>query len=173
MAEAEPLTEQAHPVPLPGWLVALCRWTAVLGGAVLLAMMTLTVLSVVRRGLLGAPIPGDFELVEIGAAIVIACFLPWRQVTGGNVLVDFFTMRAGARTNHALEAFGDLLYLLVGALIVWRTWRGAADFRAYGEQTMVLRLPLWWSFGLILPAMTLLLVAIVFTMIGHIRKARA
>ena len=108
MAEAEPLTEHPHPVPVPGWLVALCRWFAVIGGLVLLGMMIMTVVSVTRRTLFGAPIPGDFEMVELGSAIAVFCFLPWCQITGGNVLVDFFTMKSGPRTNHLLEALGDL-----------------------------------------------------------------
>lgn len=172
MAEAEPLTEHAHPVPVPGWLVALCRWFAAIGGMVLMAMLFMTVASITRRSLLGAPIAGDFEMVELGSAIVVACFLPWCQITGGNVLVDFFTMKAGARTNHALEVLGDLVYLVLGILLTWRMWHGASEFRLYGEQSMVLRIPVWWVFTLVLPAMTLLIVTTFFTMIGHWREAR-
>ena len=173
MAEAEPLTEHPHPVPVPGWLVALCRWFAVIGGLVLLGMMIMTVVSVTRRTLFGAPIPGDFEMVELGSAIAVFCFLPWCQITGGNVLVDFFTMKSGPRTNHLLEALGDLVYLLVGALILWRMIPGAMEFHDYGEQTMVLRIPIWWAFTVILPAMALLIVTIFFTLAGHLKEARA
>lgn len=173
MAEAEPLTEHPHPVPVPGRLAALCRGFAVIGGLVLLGMMLMTVVSVTRRTLFGAPIPGDFEMVELGSAIAVFCFLPWCQITGGNVLVDFFTMRSGARTNHLLEALGDLVYLLVGALILWRMVPGAMEFHAYGEQTMVLRIPIWWAFTVILPAMALLIATIGFTFAGHLREARA
>lgn len=173
MAKAEPLTEHAHPVPVPGWLVALCRWLATVGGVVLLAMMLMTVFSVTRRTLLGTPVAGDFELVEIASAITIFCFLPWCQITGGNVLVDFFTMKAGPRTNHALEALGDLVYLVIAALLGWRLIHGGLEFREYGEQSMVLRIPIWWSFTVILPAMALLVVTTLYTLIGHIREARA
>lgn len=170
---SEDLTEHAHPVPLPGWLAALCRGFAGIGGLVLLAMMLMTVISVTRRTLLGAPIPGDFELVEIGSAIAIFCFLPWCQSTGGNVLVDFFTQRAAPRTNHLLEAVGDLLYLLIAALLMWRMVHGGMEMREYGEQSMVLRIPVWWSFLIIIPAMALLVATCAATMIGHLRKARA
>ena len=173
MAEAEPLTEHAHPVPVPRWLVALCRWFATIGGLVLMVMMLMTVISVTLRTLLGAPIPGDFELVEIFSAITIFCFLPWCQITGGNVLVDFFTMKAGRRTNHALEALGDLVYLVIGVLLTWRLIHGGMDFREYGEQSMVLRIPIWWSFTIILPAMALLIVTTFHTLIGHLKEARA
>lgn len=171
--QPETLTEHPHPVPVPGWLAALCRGFAILGGAVLMAMMLMTVASVTLRTLISAPIPGDFEMVEIASAIAIFCFLPWCQITGGNVLVDFFTMKAGPRINHALEALGDVIYLLVAALIFWRMIPGAAEFRAFGEQTMVLRIPIWWSFTIILPAMALLIVTTAFTLWGHLRKARA
>lgn len=167
------LTEHALPVPVPGWIAALCRLFAAIGGAVLVAMMLMTVASVVRRTVLGAPIPGDFELVELGSAVAIFCFLPWCQVSGGNVLVDFFTSKSSPRGNHLLEAAGDLLYLLIAALLAWRLFHGAAEMREYGEQTMVLRVPLWWSFPVILPAMLLLVAACAATTAGHLRKARA
>ena len=112
-------------------------------------------------------------MVELGSAIAVFCFLPWCQITGGNVLVDFFTMKSGPRTNHLLEALGDLTYLLIGALILWRMIPGAMEFHDYGEQTMVLRIPIWWAFTVILPAMALLIVTIFFTLAGHLKEARA
>lgn len=168
---AEQLTEHAHPVPVPGWLSTLCRIFAGIGGLTLLAMMLMTVASVTLRGVIGRPISGDFELVEMGSAIAIFCFLPWCQISGGNVLVDFFTQKTGPRVNHLLEALGDLLYLLIAALLLWRMWYGAAEMREYSEQTMVLRLPIWTSFIIILPAMALLVATCAATMAGHLRKA--
>ena len=168
---AEQLTEHAHPVPVPGWLSTLCRIFAGIGGLTLLAMMLMTVASVTLRGVIGRPISGDFELVEMGSAIAIFCFLPWCQISGGNVLVDFFTQKTGPRVNHLLEALGDLLYLLIAALLLWRMWYGAAEMREYGEQTMGLRLPIWTSFIIILPAMALLVATCAATMAGHLRKA--
>lgn len=173
MAETETPTEHAHPVLVPRWLAALCRFFAGIGGLTLLAMMLVTVASVILRGVVGRPIPGDFELVEVGSAIAIFCFLPWCQMNGGNVLVDFFTHRANPRTNHLLEAVGDLLFFLIAALLLWRLIPGGMEMREYGEQTMVLRLPLWWSFVIILPAMALLTVTCLATMVGHFRAARA
>lgn len=173
MAEAELLTEHPHKVRVPGWLLMLCRWLAVSGGLVLMAVMLMTVASVVKRGILGAPIPGDYEMVELGSAVLIACFLPWCQITGGNVLVDFFTMKAGPRVNHLLEAVGDLIYLLIGLLILWRMWHGVVEMRGYAEQSMVLRIPVWISAAMMLPAFAVLALTTFFTMIGHLKAARA
>ncbi|WBU56663.1 TRAP transporter small permease [Paracoccus sediminicola] len=170
---SEEVTETPLDVSLPAWLVMLCRIVAGIGGLVLMAAMLMTVISVTLRTVAGAPIPGDFEMVELGSAVVIACFLPWCQVSRGNVLVDFFTSRAGARTNHLLEAFGDLLYLLIGILLIWRMYHGVTELYGYNEQTMVLRLPVWPSAALMVPAFLLLIVTTFYTMIGHLKAARA
>ncbi|MEI4472133.1 TRAP transporter small permease [Frigidibacter sp. MR17.24] len=155
----------------PRWLALPVRVFAGIGGAVLLAMMLMTVASVVLRGTLGRPIAGDFELVELASAIVIFCFLPICQMEGGNVVVDFFTTSASARVQHLLEALGDLLYLALAALLLWRSWHGAVEMRMYDEQTMVLRLPVWWSFAIILPAMALLVATCTATLAHHLRAA--
>jgi TRAP-type C4-dicarboxylate transport system permease small subunit len=160
-------------VALPGWLMRLTRVFAGIGGLSILAIMLVTVASVTLRGVLGRPIPGDYELVEIGSAIAIFCFLPWCQATGGNVVVDFFTQRAGPRLTHLLDAMGDLLYLAIAALLLWRLTLGGVEMHEYDEQTMVLRLPVWWSFFIVLPAMSLLMTTCAATMLGHLRGARA
>ncbi|MFQ8431388.1 TRAP transporter small permease [Amaricoccus sp. W119] len=173
MVEPDSPTEHAHRVPVPNWIAVLARVFAGLGGLTLLAMMFVIVASVTLRGVVGRPIPGDFELVEIASAVTIFCFLPWCQITGGNVLVDFFTQRSGPRVNHLLEALGDLIYLLIAALLLWRLVHGGMEMRLYGEQSMVLRIPIWWSFIVVLPAMALLTLSCAATMIGHLRAARA
>lgn len=158
---------------LPRWLMTLVRLFAGIGGVALLAIMLVTVTSVTLRGLIGRPIPGDYELVEIGSAIAIFCFLPWCQATGGNVVVDFFTQKAGPRLTHALDAMGDLVYLAIAALLLWRLSLGGVEMHEYDEQTMVLRLPVWWSFFVVLPAMALLVATCAATLAGHLRGVRS
>ena len=164
-----------HPrsVPVPRWLLRLAGFFAGVGGLVLLAMMLMTVLSVTLRGVTGRPIPGDYELVELASAIAIFCFLPWCQISGGNVLVDFFTTRAPVRVNHLLGAAADLIYLALAVFLSWRLSVGAAEIHRYAEQTMVLRLPVWTSFVVILPAMAVLVLTTAATLLGHLRQARS
>jgi TRAP-type C4-dicarboxylate transport system permease small subunit len=171
-ASPEGTTEHGQAVAVPGWLAALCRLFAGIGGLTLLGMMLVTVASVVLRGVTGKPIPGDYELVEMGSAITIFCFLPWCQVNGGNVLVDIFTQKAGLRSRAWLEALGDLLYALIAALILWRLVLGGMELKSYDEQSMVLRLPIWWGFVVIVPAVALLAVTCVATFAGHLRDSR-
>lgn len=116
-----------------------------IGGLALLMITALTIASVVGREVFSTPIPGDFELVEIGCAIAVFAFFPYCQMVGGNVIVDLFTTWTSARTRALLDLIANLAFTLVAAVLTWRTAAGAADLMHYGEQTMVLRVPLWWG----------------------------
>src|SRR3972149_4273473 len=72
------------------------------GGAVIAGVGLMSAASILGRATLGRPILGDFELVEIGTAVAGSPFLPYCQATGGGIIVDFFTLRAGERTVRAL-----------------------------------------------------------------------
>lgn len=99
------------------WLERICRLFALIGGVVLVAITLMSVASITGRSLFGKPVPGDFELVQIGCAICVAAFLPWSQLRGGNIIVDFFTVRAGTRIRAWLDVFGALLTAAVMVLV--------------------------------------------------------
>lgn len=134
------------PAPVGRALYRLSAALAVLGGLVLAALVVMICVSIAGRALFSAPIPGDFELVEIGCAVAVFAFLPYCQITRGNVLVDFFTARAGPKRRAALDAFGNLLLTVIAGLITWRGVFGAHDLYRYNETTMVLAVPVWWGF---------------------------
>ena len=98
---------------------------ALLGGLVLFALTLLTVISVVGRAAFSAPIPGDFELVELGMAVAIFSFLPYCQIVRGNVIVDLFTSKASPRTRALLDGIGNLLFTAIAAVLTWRVAVGA------------------------------------------------
>ena len=118
-----------------------------LGGALVLAAMALmSTASILGRWLLSRPIPGDYELSQLGIAIAVAAFLPYCTLRGGHVLVDFLTARAPARLRAALDAAGSIAIAAVGFLVAWRLALGMADLRQYGETTMVLAIPTWYAY---------------------------
>lgn len=125
---------------------------AIAGGCVLIAMVVLTVVSVTGRGLIGldiglSPVPGDFELVELGSAFAIFSFLPWCQLKRGHVTVDLFVKMLGERALVIAELVGDILIFSAAAVIAWRLWLGMMDKMRYGETTYILGLPLWWGYA--------------------------
>lgn len=144
----------------------LARIMALLGGAVLCALVLTVCASITGRGLadlaqsgalggLGAwltglgvgPILGDFELVEAGMAFAIFAFLPLTQLTGAHATVDVFTSRFGPRANHALATFWSIVMLAVMVLITWRLYAATQDKLRYGETTYLIQFPLWWAYA--------------------------
>lgn len=137
-----------------GVLAAACGAFALAGGFVLAALALLVMVSVAGRAF-GRPIQGDFELVQVACAICIAFFLPYCQLRRANIIVDFFTARAGARAHALLDAFGAGLYTLVLGVLAWRTGFGAIAIKAANETTMIMGVPLWYAYGLMAPAFAL------------------
>jgi TRAP-type C4-dicarboxylate transport system permease small subunit len=145
---------------------------ALAGGLVLTGLMLMSIASIAGRWLFSRPLPGDFEMVEIGSGLAIFLFLPACQLRGANVIVDFFTTGLGRRRQSWLDALGALLYTVVAALFAWRLVFGGLDYLRYGERTMILGLPLWWSFVLIVPAAIWLALVAAYTTLNHIRSAQ-
>ncbi|MGQ0676059.1 MAG: TRAP transporter small permease subunit, partial [Rhodospirillales bacterium] len=91
-------------------LSSLSRGFAIAGGLVLTALTVLSVVSIGARVAVGKPVPGDFELVEMGGGVAVFAFLAYCHLKRGNVIVDFFTMRASARHKLLLDLVGHLIY---------------------------------------------------------------
>ena len=146
-------------------LAALERWCsafAVAGAGVALAVALMVVVSVIGRAGFGLPIPGDVELTQFGIALAISLGLPWCQARRGNIIVDFFTQRAGARMLRWLDGGGALLLALMCALLAWRSAAGAGAVREAHETSMILALPMWWAYASLAPGLALAaLVAVV------------
>jgi len=140
-------------------LEKLCWFLALLGAAVLVVLALITVVSVLGRYIFNTPISGDFELVEIGCAIAVACFLPYCQLRQGNVIVDLFTLKAPQAVKNVLDAIGCLLLTLMAGLMTWRVGLSGMDLQRYNDQTMILQFNTWKAFVIIVPCLGLLTLA--------------
>jgi TRAP-type C4-dicarboxylate transport system permease small subunit len=154
-------------------LEVLARAFAFAGGALLVAITGMSVVSIAARSVLGRPIPGDFELVQVGCGAAIAAFLPYCQLRRGNIIVDFFTARASRRVQRRLDALGALLLAAVMALLAWRALAGMLTVRASGEITMIVGFPVWLGYAAIVPSLALTAVAGVAVAVDAWRTADA
>lgn len=136
-------------------LHVLCDICAVIGGVVLIAMAGMTVFSVVGRTFFSSPILGDIELVQLGLAVCVATFLPYTQFRSANIIVDFFTTKARQSTQRRMDALGALLYAGCTALIAWRVYAGAVMSYENQEASMLMNLPLWVPYALMVPGFVL------------------
>jgi TRAP-type C4-dicarboxylate transport system permease small subunit len=154
---------------MPAILRRLAALFAIVGGLAACAVAILTVSSVGGRALISRPIQGDVELTQFGISLSIALCLPWAQLHGSNIIVDFFTQRAGERTKQKLDAFGALLLSLMVGLLAWRTAAGALSVHDAFETTMILGLPMWWTYAVLAPGLALTAVIALVQMVLHWR----
>jgi TRAP-type C4-dicarboxylate transport system permease small subunit len=81
--------------------------------------------------------------------------MPWCQAQRGNIIVDFFTAKASARTIDGLDRFGALLLALVMALLTWRTTIGGINAWKSGSGTMLIGFPEWAIYVVMVPPLAL------------------
>ncbi len=153
--------------PVGRLLERLAQVLAVAGGLVLTGVTLMSLYSVLMRNLLGRPIVGDFELVQMGCAVSVAAFLPFTQLRNGNIFVDFFTARASPGTKAKLDAIGSLLVGSMLALLAWRTALGAESAFRNAESTMIMGLPTGWGYGLMVPSLTVAALAAFYSAWRH------
>jgi TRAP-type C4-dicarboxylate transport system permease small subunit len=120
---------------------------ALLGGLALLGIALLTTASVLRRWITSDPIPGDFEMVQLGAGLAVFGFLAYGTLKRTNILVDSFTTWLPPRATAWIDAFWSLAWAVAALLLAERMTVGALDTLRSGTQTMVLALPTWWVVG--------------------------
>jgi TRAP-type C4-dicarboxylate transport system permease small subunit len=145
------------------------RAFALFGGAVLTALTLLSLYSIGMRNLAGSPIMGDWELVQMGCAVAIAACFPMCQMRGAHIIVDFFTTRASRATTKRLDGVGALVLAAMMALLAWRTAIGAIDAHAHHETSMLMELPTWIGYALMVPSFALASVAALYVASRHFR----
>ena len=142
------MSDGTEPAPPRGAIAGLAAALAFAGGAALLAVALLTTVSVLKRWLTSQPIPGDFELVSLGAGLAVMGFLAYGTLMRTNILVDSFTSWLPRRVTGVVDAFWMLVWCGVAAVLAERLLLGARETLRSGTTTMVLGLPTWWAIGL-------------------------
>ena len=141
------------------FLFTLSKYVAIAGGLVFVAIVAMEIVSIVGRKLFSWTVPGDVELLQMGAAFASAAFFAYCHMARGDVKVDFFTAHLKPRKVARLDAFGSLMVGLFGALIAWRTAAGAWAIKDVGETSAILGWPVWIAQALMVPSFALLAVA--------------
>ena len=170
-----PKPEDASAAPALGpagrVLFAVCKWTAIAGGLVFVAMVAMEIVSIVGRKLFAWTVPGDVEMLQMGAAFASATFFAYCHMVRGDVKVDFFTHNLGRRKVAWLDALGSFLVGLFGLLIAWRTGVGAWAVKDVGETSAILGWPVWVSQALMVPSFLLLAAAGLYLAFAQLRIA--
>lgn len=143
-----------------GWVRRTLLWVtqgfAMSGGLLLVGLIAMSIVSIVGRKLFSVPVRGDMELVEVGASIAIAAFLPLCELRGTHIKVDALTSWLPAVARNTLDCIGHLLCCAAAWILAWRTWLQMLESREFGDSTTLLSFPLWIPLLLIVPSLVLL-----------------
>jgi len=142
---------------------------ALIGAGVALAVALMAVVSIAGRATVSSPIQGDVELTQFGIALCISLCLPWCQLHGANIIVDFFTQNLRERVQRTLDGIGALLLALMCALLAWRTGVGAMSVKEAMETSMILSLPMWWAYASLAPGLALAALIALYQAMLHFR----
>lgn len=174
MQEAVPGAPANDPVvfgPSGRVLLTISKLLAIIGGLLFVGLVVMSIVSIVGRKLLSAPVPGDVELLQMVAAAASAAFFAYCHLNHGDVKVDFFTAAAPPWVNHLLDAFGSLLVGLVGAVLTWRVYVGAIGTQESGETSAILDIPVWWAQIAMVPGFAMLALAGFYMATRHAQEA--
>jgi TRAP-type mannitol/chloroaromatic compound transport system permease small subunit len=152
-------------------LLAAAKQLAIGGGLVFVALVAMSLVSIVGRKLFAWPVPGDVEMLQMCAAFASSAFFAWCHLINGDVKVDFFTQGLRPRIVAGLDAFGSLLVGLFGALLAWRTAAGALSLWEVGETSAVLGWPVWMPQALMVPGFAMLAAAGFYMCVQRLRLA--
>lgn len=154
--------DEQHEFALGLWgqrLLVLTKAFAIAGGLVFVALVTMSIISIVGRKLISAPVPGDIEVMQMGTAVGSAMMLAYCEMTRHHLRVDFFTTRLAKKYRDRLDAFAHLLVALVSVVMAWRTSVAALSLKEAGEISMMLSWPVWPAVALLVPSFVVLAAA--------------
>ncbi len=128
---------------------------AIVGVLIISALAVVLCVTIVARKLFGWQVNGDYELVQVSAAVSISMLFPWCHLTGGNVIVDLLTAALPRHVNRALDRAGSFLLAMMALVLAWRTGLLVQQTMAHGTFTPLLAWPVWIPQALMLPGLLL------------------
>lgn len=143
---------------------------ALLGCAILMAMMLIIVADVALRNL---SIPGlpvglawSNEICELMLYLITMCVAPWLLRQGQHIRVDIVLQVIPRRVAWALEWVGDVIGFFCCLILAWYGAQAAwASFQSGAVNIKTLVTPEWWALAPLPIIFILLSIEMVFRMI--------
>ena len=154
-------------------LLRICQAFALCGGALLVTLIGMSIVSIVGRKLFATPVPGDLEVMQMGTAMAGAALLPYCELRNRHIRVDFFTAKLSPGIKLRLDGIAHLLLFCVAVLIAWRTTVGALSVQESGETSQMLGWPSWIPIAAMVPSFALLAVTAAYHAVLNLLLGRS
>ena len=147
----------------------LLEWLALIGSALLLAMMAIIVTDVALRNFAIPGLPQGLawsnEISELMLYLITMCVAPWLLRQGQHIRVDILLQALPRRLAWYFEWTGDLIGLACCAVIAWYGAQAAWSSYASGAVNIkTLVTPEWWALAPLPVVFVLLCVEMAFRM---------
>lgn len=126
---------------LPSVVAAADRLLGLLSTVTLFAMMVLTVVDVIGRYILNAPLHGAYELTEVLLALVVFGAAPLVTRRGTHVTTSLFDDRMGPGVKRVRDASVGIFCAGLCVVLAWRLWAQADAAAAMNQGTALLNVP--------------------------------
>lgn len=140
------------------YLIMAGKAMAVSGGVLFIALVLMSLVSIIGRKLGFGSVNGDIELMQAGTAVAATAFLPYCTLLGEHIKVDFFTENIRDSLKHLIDGIAELMLGAVAVILVWRTVLSAISIYESQEVTTLVSLPLWIPTALLVPGLALMAV---------------
>jgi len=154
------------------WLILAGKAMAISGGMLFLALIGMSLVSIVGRKLGFGSVNGDIELMQAGTAVAATAFLPYCTLLGEHIKVDFFTENMRDSLKRPIDGVTEVLFSIVSGVLVWRTILSAIATYESEEVTTLVSLPLWIPTALLVPGLFLMMVCAIYRAYAHFHPTK-
>lgn len=154
------------------YLILMGKAMAISGGVLFVALVAMSLVSIIGRKLGFGSVTGDIELMQAGTAVAATAFLPYCTLLGEHIKVDFFTENMRDSLKRPIDGVAEVLFALVSCVLAWRTVLSAIATHESQEVTTLVSLPLWIPTALLVPGLVLMAVCAVYRAYAHFHPTK-
>ena len=145
------------------------RFTALASAIFIFGLMLVGVCQIVGRTVFNFPIFGYIDAIEMSIAVFAFLAIAYCERMGGHVRMELLVGKLRGRPLWLAEMAGQVLGLLLMAVLIWYGWEHAMRAYEYGDSTIDAQIP-WWPSKMVIPAaFALLFVRQLLNLVGYLR----
>jgi TRAP-type C4-dicarboxylate transport system permease small subunit len=154
------------------YLIMAGKTMAISGGMLFIALIAMSLVSIIGRKLGFGSVTGDIELMQAGTAVAATAFLPYCTLLGEHIKVDFFTENMRDSLKRPIDGVAEVLFAIVSGILVWRTILSAIATHESEEVTTLVSLPLWIPTALLVPGLFLMMICAAYRAYAHFHPTK-
>ena len=154
------------------YLIMAGKTMAISGGMLFIALIAMSLVSIIGRKLGFGSVNGDIELMQAGTAVAATAFLPYCTLLGEHIKVDFFTENMRDSLKRPIDGVAEVLFAIVSGVLVWRTILSAIATHESEEVTTLVSLPLWIPTALLVPGLFLMMICAAYRAYAHFHPTK-